>query len=157
MSEVIIKAYPPLRLAGLRHVGPYPSMGRTFEKLGPLSGLQGLFGPDTKTVAVTYDDPKLVPEAALRTDCCITLAARASIAEPLQEIIIGEGLRASWRHIGPYTELGSQWMAFIKALTAMAPDERPAPSQKPCFEIYHNDPRTTPPAELVTELFVPLD
>jgi AraC family transcriptional regulator len=157
MSKVTIDTHPRLRLAGLRHVGPYPSMGRTFEKLGPLAGQQGLWGPDSLVVAVTYDDPKLVPEAELRTDCCLIIADDVAVAQPLTEITIRAGLRARWRHVGPYSGLQLAWPAFIKELTAMAPAELPEPSDLPCFEIYLNDPADTAPAELITDLYIPLD
>jgi effector-binding domain-containing protein len=54
-------------------------------------------------------------------------------------------------HTGPYAQLGDTYdrlTAFIK--------ERGLKTESFCYEFYLNDPETTPPATLQTEIFFPL-
>lgn len=54
-------------------------------------------------------------------------------------------------HIGPYDRLSETWgelMAHVEKLGLKA--------GWPCWEIYTDDPDTTPPAELHTELYLPI-
>lgn len=64
------------------------------------------------------------------------------------------GRYAVFTHLGPYSGLHSQWKAIYRHwLPATGYRLRDVPG----FESYLNDPRVTPPAQLRTELYLPLE
>ena len=77
-------------------------------------------------------------------------------AEGEGEIAVTElpaGAYAFATHVGPYDGFDRTYDGLVAALLA---DGRHEPGAGPCVEIYRNDPRSTPPAELVTDLGFPL-
>lgn len=90
---VEIEARPELRVAAVRHVGPYAQVAAAFQKLGELAGRAGLFAEAMRTreapkmVGLYHDDPESVPATELRADAgwssprarpCPTASARCA-------------------------------------------------------------------------------
>ena len=67
--------------------------------------------------------------------------------------VIPGGEYAVATHRGPYEGLGDTY-AFLMGEWLPAHDHEPA--QAPCFEVYWNNPQQTRPADLLTEIYVPL-
>jgi AraC family transcriptional regulator len=153
MYSVTIRDFPGQRLAALRHVGPYMQIGGTFDRLFALVGARGLVRPETRCLAVYYDDPQTVPAAKLRSDACITVGENAAIEGDLQIIALKPGRCAVARHVGPYSELEAAYRWLYRDWLPASGEE---PDDRPCFEEYLNDPRRVPPAELQTDVFLPL-
>lgn len=152
MPDVTIRDCAPMTLAAMRHTGPYMGIGAVFDRLGAWAGPRGLIGPQTLGVGVYFDDPASVPESQLRSAAGITVAA--PVDDPAVETLtLPAGPCAVLRHLGPYAELerSYQWL-YREWLPASGRE----PADQPCWEVYVNDPRTTPPAELVTEIYLPL-
>src|SRR5262249_55603814 len=67
---------PPYRVAYMRHVGPYGEGGRisalwaSFERWIRTRDLQG---PDTLTIGIGHDAPKIAPADKLRYDACLVV------------------------------------------------------------------------------------
>ena len=68
-----IENVEPMRVAFIRHVGPYNEVGETWGKLCTWAGPKGLFGPNTKCLGLCYDDPEVTPEAELLTHIYLPL------------------------------------------------------------------------------------
>jgi effector-binding domain-containing protein len=89
------------------------------------------------------------------------LALQIEIGMPVKHILPGigdiqagqmpSGRLATCLHVGPYEELGGAY----EALTAFVRDTSYEPSGV-SYEIYLNDPTSTPPQELRTQIFFPL-
>ena len=84
--DVETKERPELRVATVRHVGPYNQISEAFERLGTVAGRAGLFtGPPTM-LAIYHDDPESTPEEQLLDTLLADLAtwppARTVIASP---------------------------------------------------------------------------
>ena len=62
----------------------------------------------------------------------------------------GKALRV--RHIGSYANLGNAWSGIYQ----YARCKKLKVAKRDSFEIYRNDPETTPEAELVTDVYLPL-
>jgi AraC family transcriptional regulator len=91
---------PAIRVAVVRHRGPYHRIGEAFSKLGEIAGPAGLFGPEAKMIGVYYDDPDSTPEAELRSDAGVTVSESAKIPQGLTEVRIPAGRMARATHIG---------------------------------------------------------
>jgi AraC family transcriptional regulator len=151
---VEIKTLPPQNIVYLRHTGPYDQVGATWGKLAAWAGRRGLFGPATRMVGVSYDDPQITPPDKLRYDAALTVSRPV---QPEGEIGVGElagGEYATLTHKGPYETLGRSYQALLGAwLPKSGRDLRDAP----CFEVYLNSPQNTKPEDLVTVIHAPLE
>lgn len=153
VRDVRVEMIPQLRVAFLRHVGPYEQCGPTFEKLLGWAGPRGLLGPDTKTLAICHDDPEVTPVEKLRLDCCFTVDDHFTAQDELQIQSIEAGEHVVLTHRGPYTALIDSYRWLYGEWLLNSGREFDC---KPAFEIYVNDPKDTPEDELVTEICVAL-
>ncbi len=141
------------RLAFFRHVGPYDQVGEAWQKLYAWAGRNGLLGPAAETLGVVHDDPEITPPERLRYDAALVVneSVRPTGEAGIEELSAGE--YASTVHKGPYQTLGDTYARLCgEWLPASGREARNAPG----FEIYRNFPFSTPPDELVTEIYIPL-
>jgi AraC family transcriptional regulator len=152
--EVRIRTLKPLRVAFVRHLGPYREVGPTFERFCAWAGQRGLFGPDTLVLSVTWDDPEVTPPEKIRCDCCITVGEDFRPEGEVGVQTLEGGDYAVGTHRGPYERIGDLWnWLFGTWLPASGREVRHAPP----FEVSLNSPANTPPEELLTDIYVPLE
>ncbi|HYG90861.1 MAG TPA: AraC family transcriptional regulator [Azospirillum sp.] len=153
MQDVTIRDLPPVRVAALRHSGPYMAIGTTFERLYAWAAGRGLLGPATRTFAVYYDDCDAVAPEALRSDACLQVGPEVAADGEVRITEIPGGRHAVLLHKGPYAELESVYRRLYRD---WLPQSGETPADRPCFEEYLNSPRTLPPEEWLTEICLPL-
>ena len=144
---------PAMRVAVVRHRGPYHRIGEAFSKLGEIAGPAGLFGPNAKMIGVYYDDPETTPEAELRSDAGITISESAKIPQGLSEVRIPAGRMARATHIGGYEGLNESWARLTGEWLEQSGQRL---GDGVSYEIYLNTPMDTPKEKLRTELYIPL-
>jgi len=152
--NVTIKHLEPMRVAFMRHVGPYSEVGKTWEKFMMLLGKEGLLGGDAQFIGVCHDDPAVTPPEKIRYDACMTVGGdfRAEGEIGLQTIPGGE--YAVMTHFGPYEKLGE---SYAKLLGQWLPRSGRNLRSTPCFDVYLNSPESTEPEDLITDLYAPLE
>lgn len=153
IMEVNIKNIEGMRLAAVRHVGPYENCKTAWDTLCAWAGPKGLLKDETLYIGIGHDSPEIVPPEQCRYDACITVNDDFIAEAPVAEASIPPGEYASAIHKGPYEELARTWAAMFKEWLPTSGREF---REGPCFELYLNDPEKTPPEELLTEVFVPL-
>ena len=140
---------PPRRVLALRHTGPPATIPHTWRRITqllgerPLSALLGLsVGDPTEAEGFAYyastDWAEPVPESA---------QAAFEIIE------IPAGTWALYELAGPYTRINT---AFDAVYARWMPGSSYEPDQRLALERYLNSPRDTAPADLRTELLVPV-
>ncbi len=73
-KNIKVKEMPAMDLIYCRHVGAFDQIGGAYEKLMKWAGPRGLLKfPETKTVTVYHDDPKVVEMEKVRQSACITV------------------------------------------------------------------------------------
>ena len=145
---------PGLPALSLPHVGPYVEIGRAFERLFGCTSSQNLMPPAVRMVGVYRDDPTLVPEAELRSRATLLTEALHSAEPPLEPIMLRGGDYAVLRHKGPYADMRA---AYLWLFGTWLPQSRREVASTPVLEEYLNNPRDTPPTELLTDLYLPLE
>ena len=152
--DVALDHLPSLRLGVVPHTGAYSQIGPAFETLGGIAGRAGLFNEaSTVMLGVYHDDPNVTAPADLRSDAAVTLTDGATLPDGLVERHVAGGRYARYTHIGPYEMLVDAWTRFMSdGLPASGCELRDGPA----LEIYRNDPGTTPPAQLHTDLMLPV-
>ena len=147
--DVTIKTQPEMRVAGIRHIGPYHEIGRAFGKLG---GIAGPPPAGAQMIAVYHDDPDTTPADRLRSDAALSLPQATNTPNGLIEQRLPAGRYATVVHKGPYEDLPKMWEKLKK-------EWLPAHGHKsanPSYEIYLNNPMTTAKPDLLTEIFLRL-
>jgi AraC family transcriptional regulator len=152
--DVRIETYPARLAACARHVGPYEQVDGTFKRLFEWARGAGVLGPDTVVLGLSYDSPETVPAEALRYDVCFTLSRPvADLPDWIRLAEVGGGRYAVHTLKGPYSGIGE---AFRRLFDLWLPRSGESLDDRPCVEIYRNDPTEVPESELLTEICVPL-
>ena len=71
--QVETKQLPSMRVAFVRHTGPYSECGGAWERLFMGLGKVGLFGADACHLGLCHDDPEVTPVEKIRYDACCTV------------------------------------------------------------------------------------
>ncbi len=151
--KVKIEYREPARVAFMRHVGPYDKVGATWDKLLPLLGKEGLLGGDSLFIGICHDDPEVTPPDKIRYDACVSVDESFLPAGEIGVQVIPGGEYAVTTHFGPYQKLGD---TYTKLLGRWLPRSGRELRATPCFEVYLNDPQSTEPEDLLTDIYAPL-
>jgi AraC family transcriptional regulator len=151
---VEIRDVPRVRLAGIDHRGSYMLIGKAFEAAFVHVAGQGLLRHDMRWMAVYFDDPFAITESQLSSRAGLSLTEEGRDPQPpLQVFELGGMPCAVLRHRGPYATMRAAyqwlygtWLVQSGCMTA----------NLPVFEEYLNNPRDTAPADLLTDIFLPL-
>lgn len=152
--SVEITEMPELRVATVRHIGPYNQITEAFQRLGAIAGPAGMTRqPGAAMVAIYYDDPDTTTQEQLRSDAGLVIPEGAAVPAGLGEQRIPGGRYACAVHIGPYEELGDAWARFMG-------EWLPASGQRMgsgvSYEVYRNDPSNVPKDQLRTDMYIPV-
>ena len=153
MFNVSITNTLPLRVVALRHAGDYMNIGNAFERLSIWAAGQGLLAEGARYFGIYYDDPAAKPASELVSDACLTIAETVSVPKEYQVMNTPGGRCAKLLYKGPYSDLEKPYKWLFGEWLPTSGEE---PDDQPAFEEYLNDARTTPPAELLTAIYVPL-
>jgi AraC family transcriptional regulator len=150
---VEVRHVPSVRMAGLDHRGSYMLIGKAFESAFARMQAQGLAHPAMRWIAVYEDDPFAVPEAQLNSRAGLSLPAGAQARPPLVEFEVGGMRCAVLRYRGPYASMRAAYRWLFGHWLVQSGE---ATANLPVFEEYLNSPRDTAPADLLTDICVPL-
>jgi len=152
--DVTILRKDPVRVACIRATGPYQkSAMEAWNKMMAWGGPKGLFGPGTRYLGVSHDDPTTTAPELLRYDACVTVEPRFQADGEAFIADIPGGDYAVTIHRGPYENLEKTYM---QVYGQWLPASGREPDARPCYEVYLNDPQSTAPEELLTEINMPL-
>jgi AraC family transcriptional regulator len=152
--RVTVEEREPLRVAFMRHVGPYSKVGAVWERLLPELGKEGLIGGGSMFIGVCLDDPDVTPAGRIRYDACVSVGADYLPNGEIGVQIIAGGIYARTTHFGPYDQIGR---TYSRLLGHWLPRSGVELCPAPCFESYLNDPNSTEPEDLITDIYAPLD
>ena len=148
-----IQTLAPLRVACIRKLGPYHECGPAWDKLLGLLGPDGHLGPNTQMIGIGYDDPDATPPAEIRYDASVTVAADFEAFDEITIREINGGRYAVTTHEGPYDQLKQ---TYCELFGTWVPQSGHDLADAPCFEIHLNDPASTDPIDLLTDIYLPL-
>lgn len=157
--SVKVENLPPMTVAYVRHVGPYAGntalFGRLFGRLMQWAGPRGLIrGPEsTKLLTVYHDNPDITPEVKLRISVCITVPPGTPVDGEIgsMELPGGQYVMAHFE-LDP-SEYGAAWNWLF---SKWFPESGYQPDERPCFEIYLNDPKQHPQGRHVVDICEPV-
>jgi AraC family transcriptional regulator len=153
VMKVQVKVMASMRVAFMRHVGPYGEVGATWGRLLPWCGKEGLLGGDSLFIGLCHDDPEVTLPEKLRYDACVTADAAFKPTGEIGVQVIPGGDYAVTTHFGPYHRLGKTYAALLGQWLPRSGREL---GHSSCFEVYLNSPEDTDPKDLLTDIYVPL-
>ena len=149
-----VESVGPLRVAGIRNVCSVSEIGPTMEAAfcESLQKLNQANLPADGTVISVYHKFDLKAQTFDFTSGLVLPDSAGPIPEGLSSWSIPAMQALRVRHIGRYEHLGNAWSAAHQ----YARYKKLKPSKVGAYEVYKNDPENTPPAELCTEVLLPL-
>ena len=157
MNRVVeVKELPEITLAYVRYVGPYKGDSQLFERLfnklfqwaGPRNLLRF---PETKTIIIYHDNPDITDESKLRVSVCVSVPADTAVDGEIGKMVLPAGKYAMARFELKDDEYQEAWdWVFCNWL----PESGYQPDDRPCFEMYHNDPKTHPEGKSIVDICI---
>lgn len=152
--NVTIKRLSPMRVAFMRHVGPYANVRNTWDQFLMVLGKEGFLGGDSQFIGICHDDPAVTPGDKIRYDACVTVDKDFTASGEIGVQIVSGGDYAVMTHFGPYEKLGESYAVL---LGQWLPRSGRRLRATPCFEMYLNSPESADPEDLVTDIHAPLE
>lgn len=152
VMKVITKRIKPMRVAYLRHVGPYEDTRPTWLDLQARLAADQQIRKRSVFIGIGHDNPSVTPAAELRYDACITVAGDYEPRKPvkLQTIDGGDYAVAKNCPIGKiknaYQYLYAKWLARSSR------ELRPAPS----FIVFVDTYKEVAPGKWRVDIYMPL-
>ena len=152
-TKVEIKQLKPMRVAFMRHVGPYDEVGKTWDEFLTNMRKDGYLAGNPMMFGICHDDPEVTSPAKVRYDACLTVDEGFTPSGEIGVQTVAGGSYAMTTHTGPYNQLGRTYAEFLGQWLPRSGREL---RNAPCFEVYMNDPQSTPSEELLTDIYAPL-
>ncbi len=157
-GSVEVREVPEAQIAYIRHIGPYarnPALFQSlFGKLMAWAGPRGLMHfPDTKLLTIYHDNPDITEESKLRIDVAISVP-KGTLGDGEIAIATIPGGKDAVAHfeIAPDQYLDA-WNAVYGG---WMPESGYQPDDRPCYEIYLNDPNEHPEGKHIVEIHAPV-
>ena len=153
MPEIKIVELDPMRAAYFRSATGYDLKGAksAFDRLGEHFRKNPPAG-ETLVLGLCWDDPKTVPNDRCRYDAAFTFTGEPPAGtDGVHEL--PKGTYAHYRYVGPYDGMG---IAFEDAHRQLRELGGYRMRDTASLEIYRNDPASTPHAEAITDIHLPV-
>jgi AraC family transcriptional regulator len=153
MPEIRIVELDPMRAAYFRSAKGYDpaAIQEAFGRLGRHFQASPPAG-ETLVLGLSWDDPQSTPADRCRYDAAFSFTGDAPTGvDGVHDL--SRGTFVHYRYVGPYDGMGEAFADAHKQLRALGGYRM---RDGACIEIYRNDPAKTPPAELVTDIYLPV-
>lgn len=152
---VEIKNVAPIPVAFIRHVGPYHETYQAWFQLISEIGMPQITSPSTLKINIPYDTPETTPENKLRCDACVSLEGLENF-KPKGKVgvqTLHGGKYAVITHRGPLELIDATYQILFGL---WLPHSGYEPADHPNFMLHRTLPFETAPADLVTDIYLPL-
>jgi AraC family transcriptional regulator len=158
IASIDVRDTAEMHVAYLRHIGPYAGnsdmFGKLFNKLCAWAGPRGLLRfPETKFITIYHDNPDITDEKKLRTDVCITVPADVRVDGEIGKAVIAAGKNAVAHFEIKSDQFTEAWNAVYGG---WLPESGYQPDDRPCFELYLNDPKAHPEGKYIVDIYAPV-
>ena len=150
---VDIQTIPVRSGLSLLHKGPYTEIGGTFDKLFNTLGKEGLLEQVRGVCGLYGDDPDMIAPEDLTSQACIYVDEGVT-SPTLDPVSIGGGTYAVLHYKGPYAAMkpAYDWLYGV-----WLPESGREVRDGPCIEINLNTPDQVAPADLLTDICLPIE
>lgn len=153
LLQVEVVSLEPFALVATRNTGDFADLAAAYEALFGWAAQHGLIECIAGIYGVPRQDRRDTPPAECEFDCALAFNAEATAGDGAVPLILGGGLWARLRHVGPYAGLEPATDAL---LAEWLPYSGYALRDEPLFHHYLDDPEQTPEAVLRTDVHLPV-
>lgn len=148
-----VKEMSEYNVAYVRKLGPYckETCEQAFTELMQWAGPRNLMGPG-KILAVYWDNPEVTPPEKCRVDACVVVPEGTDTTGPINTQTISGGPYAVC-HFELNTESFQQ--AWEDAFAWLCNSGYEC-TDKPCYELYHNNAAEHPEGKCIFDICIPL-
>jgi len=154
-KSVEVKELPEIKVAYIRHIGPYQGNETLFENLwnrlftwaGPRGVMQQ---PDLKTLVVYHDDPNITEAGKLRLSVCVSIPEDLKVDGEVGKMTIEKGKYVIARFQVSPQEFQEAWEWMYGS---WLPNSGFQPDDRPCFEMYPEEPKN---GKFVVDICIPV-
>ncbi|HEX7928562.1 MAG TPA: AraC family transcriptional regulator [bacterium] len=122
-------------------------------EMNPIAAASGAPDPESEFIGSSFDDPKRKPDAGMRYDAGFTVKPGVRPPAGLTLGKVAGGRYAVFRYRGSYRYI---WHAVDQIFQGWGAEHSDTLRAAPLLEVYLNDPRETPEADLLTDLCIPV-
>jgi AraC family transcriptional regulator len=154
-KSIEVQEMPAMTLAYIRHTGPYQGNEKLFEtlwnQLFAWAGPRGLIGgPGFKSLIIYHDDPNITAGEKLRLSVCITVPPDTKVDGAVGKMEMEKGNYVVARFEVDATQFAEAWSWLYGE---WFPKSGYQPDDKPCFEMYPEEPRD---GKFIVDICVPV-
>jgi len=154
-ADVVVKKADEMTVAYVRNIGPYMNNAALFQrlilKLCTWAGPRGLLGNGKPIIAIYHDNPEITPEDKQRISICLEVPENTEVSGEIGKMKIPAGEYAYARF---ELENGQFMEAWDMVYNGWLPESGYQPDDRPCFEIYYNDPKDHPEHKFVMDVVI---
>jgi AraC family transcriptional regulator len=148
-----IREIKPIPVVYVHSIGDYNHVGPAWEKLAKFMKEKKLFSFGTEFIGVSYDDPSVTESEKLRYDACVSVKKEIRPEGEVGYKVLDGGMFAVFLHKGPYADLSRTYdQIYLNWLPESGYELR----DNPPMEFYLNDPDSTKPENLKTDIYIPV-
>lgn len=150
------KEIPPYRVAYMRHVGPYGEtggIGALWADFERWIRARDLRQPDTLTIGIGHDAPRIAAPDKLRYDACIVVGEDFKPDRFVNVADLPGGRYAVAQFEGTTAGISEAW---DRLFMAWLPSSGYQPEDRPCLELYQIDEAQRARGQLRCELCIPV-
>lgn len=152
-KDIEVKEMPAMDLIYCRHTGQFDQIGKAYEKLFKWAGPRGLLNfPETKTVTVYHDDPKITDIEKVRQSACITIEKDVKPEGEFGKLSVPAGKHAVGHFEIDVTEFEQAW----NAMCLWVSESGYQPANGNPYELYYKDPEQHPENKFVLDICIPV-
>lgn len=148
-----VREVPEYKVAYVRKIGAYgkESCEQAFGELMQWAGPRGYLNSGIM-LGVYWDNPEITPPEKCRTDACITVPDGTSPEGQIGIQVISGGMYAVCRFEIRTDNFQQAWEdAFVWLVNSGYECD-----DKPCYEVYHNNPEEHPEGKWIIDICIPL-
>jgi AraC family transcriptional regulator len=152
IMKVITRKIKPMRVAYLRHVGPYEATHQTWIDLTARLSAEKQVRKCSMFIGIGHDDPTVIPAAELRYDACITVDEEYEPKKPVKLQTIAGGDYAVVKNC-PVAKIKDAFQfLYGKWLARSSRELRPAPG----FIVFVGARDAVAPRKQRVDIYMPL-
>jgi len=152
VMKVITRKIKPMRVAYLRHVGPYEDVRPTWNDIMARLSADKQIRTRSVFIGIGHDNPSVTPAAELRYDACVTVDRDYEPKKPVKLQIITGGDYAVAKNCPVGNIKDAYQYLFGKWLARSSRELRPAPS----FIVFVDTNKGVAPGKWRVDIYLPL-
>ncbi len=116
--QVRVESRQPVRIAFLRHQGPYSNVHVTWAELREWARPRELLGPNVQFIGVSHDDPATTPPEQIRYDAGLAVDPSVQAHGRIDVEDLQGGQYAVVTHRGPYWQTTRRLQLHLSSMAA---------------------------------------